>query len=187
MCSSTYLPPLQPQNLTCHISKFQEVEMALQPISSGWHTASQDGEELLMFLMDHVHPTRAPLKRVQSGQQCSVWTICLTYYSCQQIRGSLDRLFVHSTSWDGRDATALHCKRIKQSWIVREPGGSIMLKHTWPGRSEDCSWWFQGGVMFNVYELEGQVSHAYDLKQGRSKDESWGIPKRGEVQVHKFR
>lgn len=30
--------------------------------------------------------------------------------------------------------------------------------------------------MFNVSEPEGQVSHAYGLKQGRNRDERWGIP-----------
>lgn len=38
--------------------------------------------------------------------------------------------------------------------------------------------------MFNVSELEGQVSHAYGLKQGRSIDERWGIPKRKETQMY---
>lgn len=38
--------------------------------------------------------------------------------------------------------------------------------------------------MFNVSELEGQVSHEYGLKQGRSVDERWGIPKRKEVCTH---
>lgn len=38
--------------------------------------------------------------------------------------------------------------------------------------------------MFNISELEGQVSHAYGLKQGRSRDERWGIPNRREVQTH---
>lgn len=38
--------------------------------------------------------------------------------------------------------------------------------------------------MFNVSELEGQVSHAYGLKQGRSIDKRWGIPKRKETQMY---
>jgi len=38
--------------------------------------------------------------------------------------------------------------------------------------------------VFNVSELEGQVSHEYGLKQGRSVDERWGIPKRKEVCTH---
>lgn len=38
--------------------------------------------------------------------------------------------------------------------------------------------------MFNVSELEGQVNHEYGLKQGRSIDERWGIPKRKEVCTH---
>lgn len=42
----------------------------------------------------------------------------------------------------------------------------------------------QGGVVINILELEGQVSHAHGLKQGRSRDERFSIAKRQEVQLH---
>lgn len=38
--------------------------------------------------------------------------------------------------------------------------------------------------MFNISKLEGQVSHEYGLKRGRSRDERWGIPKRRDVQAY---
>ena len=137
-CPSSH-HPLSHQSLTCHMSEFQKAAMALQPISSCWDTGSQDGEGLQMLLVDHMHPKRAPLRRVHSGQQRSAWVTCLTYPSCRQIRGSPDQLYLHGTWRGGRDTTALHCKCIKRRWIGREPGGSFMLIHTRPGRSEGCS------------------------------------------------
>lgn len=49
-----------------------------------WHTGSQGGEDLLMLLVDHLHPKRAPLARVQPGQQRNTRVTWLTHPSCQR-------------------------------------------------------------------------------------------------------
>lgn len=146
------------------------------PPSTGWRWAPNAPG-------GHMHPRRAPLKREQWGHCTVPGQPAFPTPAASRSEDPVDS--DSGMAHPGVIETPHLCiKCIKQRWVVQEPGGSFMLKHTGPGRSEDCSWWFQGGVLFNNSELEGQVSHAHGLKQGRQRDESWGIPKRWEVQLH---